>query len=140
MENAEHLLGEAITQDYLRASWGWYYTFRKAPPFSLTAALEMLTDPRINLGLWLIKGPILSKTRFFVDCDNPDVKEFLKTQITRFWRMSSVKAMKAIEWGYGCSEAMYKVAGGLIHFDMLKDLHSLDCRDNSAESSPGPAS
>lgn len=129
METAEHLLGEAVTQDYVPSMyWGRYYTLRKAPPFSLSVALEMLTDPRITLGMWLIKGPILSKTRFYVDCDNQDVKEFLKTQITRFWRMSSVKAMKAVEWGYGCSEALYRYQNGLIHFDTLKDLHSLDCR------------
>jgi hypothetical protein len=101
---------------------------RKAPPFSLSVALEMLTDPRITLGLWLVKGPILSKTRFFVDCDRPEVKEFLKAQITRFWRMSAIRALKAIEWGFAASEVMYHVSGGMIHYDTLKDLHSLDCR------------
>ncbi len=129
METPNTLLGDPITKDYSpSAYWGGYYALRKAPPFSLAIALEMLTDPRITLGLWLIKGPILSKTRFYVDCANTEVKEFLKKQVTRFWRSSSVKAMKAIEWGYGCSEALYHMEEGRIHFDTLKDLHSLDCR------------
>ncbi len=128
-ETAQHLLGPSQTEDYVpSAYWGRYYVLRKAPPFSLSVGLEMLTDPRITLGLWLIKGPILSKTRFFVDCDRQDVKEFIKTQLTRFWRMSAVKAMKAIEWGYAPSEVLYRPLNGMIHYDTLKDLHPLDCR------------
>lgn len=132
---AEHFLGKPLTADYVPSAYpglGFQYML-KMPPFTLMAVNQMLTDSRITFGLWLIKGPILAESRFFVDCDNPQVKEFLVKNITRFWRNSASRALKALEWGYSCSEALYRVEyggkfNGQIVFDTLKDLYPLDCR------------
>lgn len=129
MDSPKTLLGPAITGEYIpTAYWNGWMNMRRAPPFSFQAVNEMLTDPRVMFGLWLIKGPILSKSRFYIDCDNKEAKDFLIQNLTRFWRNSAVRAMKSIEWGYSCSEALYEIRNGLINFDTLKDLHPLDCR------------
>jgi len=88
----------------------------------------MLTDPRISFGLRMIKGPILSRARFKVDCDNAEVKDFIQNMVTRFWQKSVAYALKAIEWGYSCSEATFIYRDGRVQFDGLKLLHPLDCR------------
>jgi hypothetical protein len=122
--------GQAVTQDYVPSAYAsaWAGVRHRLPRFSLMQVQDMLTDPRVEFGLRLIKGPVLSKSRFFVDCDNPEAKEFLKNTVIRFWRTSAARALKALEWGYSCAEAMYELRKGRIEFDVLKDLHSLDCR------------
>lgn len=102
--------------------------FFRVPPFTFQVINWMLADFRIRWGLWLLKGPILCKSKFFVKCDNPEVKEFLVDQITRFWRTSAMRAMKAFEFGYSCSEVVYKTEEGNIQFDYLKDLQAVDCK------------
>lgn len=104
-------------------SWGF---INKAPMFTLQNVKDMLIDFRIRWGLWMIKGPILCKSKFFVKCDNAVVKEFLVQEVTRFWRTSAMRSLKAVEWGYSCSEALYKEEDGLIRFNYLKDIHSTD--------------
>jgi len=128
---AGDFLGSPITKDYLpSAYYSTWFLYRKAPPFNLRVLQEMLTDPRILFGLWLLKGPILSKSRFHVVADNKEIKSFLIDNVTRFWRNSAARALKAVEWGFSGSEVLYKVKGptGQIYFDTLKDLRPLDCR------------
>jgi len=125
--NPDELLGTPMTADYMPSGYAGIFLFaRNRPPFSLTVIQEMLADPRVIFGLWLLKGPILANSRFFIECENEDVKEFLVRNVTRFWKNSAARALKAIEWGYSGSEVMYRVNEGKIEFDILKDLHSQD--------------
>lgn len=122
-------LGPSQTKDYLPEAYGSYWSsLARVPLFTLARVNEMLADPRIGFGLWLIKGPILALSRFYIDCKNQEVKEFLKKTVTRFWRNCAGRALKAIEWGYSASEASYRVRDGKICFDTLKDLHPLDAK------------
>lgn len=123
------LLGPPMTGDYTpSAQTGSFFAIRKAPPFSLTIVSEMLTDPRVSFGLRLIKGPILSKAKFKIDCKNDDVRAYCESVISRFWRSHAESAMRCFDWGYSCSEVLYKVEDGLITFDATKDIASLDAR------------
>lgn len=122
-----------ITEDYLPGVYGSSLLYSNTlgmnqPRFSIHYVPLMITDPRVLFGSWLVKGPLLSKARFFVRCGNPTVKEFLKTNITRFWRNSASRALKAVDWGYSGSEVLYRMESGFLHFDTLKDLDSLDLR------------
>jgi hypothetical protein len=118
-----------ITADYTPNVYNNAWTFvTKAPPFTLRDVSSMLVDFRIRWGLWMIKGPMLCKSKFFVKCDDPVVKEFLINTVTRFWRTSAMRAMKAFEWGYSCSEALYVVKKDQIQFNYLKDIHSVDAK------------
>ena len=96
--------------------------------FTLPMVDLMMADPRIVLGTEMIRGPLIQSARFFVKTKNDELKEFLKTQITRFWRTSAERALKCLEWGYSGSEVIYQSHNGQISFDCLKDLYSLDTR------------
>ena len=130
MYTAQDLLSEPVTSGYIpEVRISGFYTNRNRPHFSGLVVREMLADPRVIFGLWLLKGPLLANAKFFVKCENPEVKEFLKTSITRFWRNSASRALKAIEWGYSGSEVIYRVdENGSVAFDILKDLDSMDVK------------
>ena len=121
------LLGKPLTADYMpHGYWGMFMFARNRPVFSGSVIREMMSDPRVIFGLWLIKGPILSNARFKIETEDEELKKFLITNVTRFWRNSAARALKSVEWGFSASEVMYRVVDGQIHFDILKDLHSLD--------------
>ena len=82
----DELLGKPITADYMPSGYSGLFLFaRNRPPFSMTVIQEMLADPRVIFGLWLIKGPILANSRFYVDCEDENVKKFHVKNVTRFW-------------------------------------------------------
>ena len=124
-----------ITSDYVpQAVLGMYGYIgllnRNRPPFTYWTIRDMLCDPRITFGLMLLKGPLVSNPMFNVKCSDPTVTEFLTSNLTRFWNVAAMRQLKAIEWGYSASEILYRQDSetGLIHFDDIRDLESLDCR------------
>jgi len=124
----EDLLGRPLSADYVPAEtyFSHFVTSRSRPPFTIQIVTDMLTDPRIKFGLWLIKGPILSNARFFVQCENEEIKEFIINQINRFWRGSAPTALKAIEYGYSGSEVIYTFKNGLLQYQRLRGISSKD--------------
>jgi len=129
MPGKNSFLGPPITGNYEPAAWtAWLALRRRQPSFHLGIVEEMMTDARVQFGLWLLKGPLLSRARFFIDCDNPEVKDFLADNITRYWRTAAIQAFQSLEWGFSCSEVLYYVREGRIHFDKLKSLQPLSCR------------
>ena len=127
--SGEELLQEPLTSDYVpfsRHSGFLSHGFRHRPFFSRMHVREMLTDPRVVFGLWLIKGPLISNARFFIKTEDAELKEFCVQAIDRFWRTSAVRALKAIEWGYSGSEVIYEVEKGRVQFKTLRDLDSSD--------------
>jgi len=125
---AEELL-EVRSSDYVpQGYYGHYYITRHRPYFSMITIRDMLTDPRVIFGLWLIKGPIVTNARFEVETGDAALEEFVGKQIKRFWMNSAARALKSIEWGYSGSEVIYRVHEGQIQFDILKDFDSPDLR------------
>ena len=120
---------EQRSADYAPQGYhGYFYITRNRPFFSMQIIRDMLTDPRIIFGLWLIKGPIIANARFEIDTDNDELGEFIDRNLTRFWKNSAARALKAIEWGYSGSEVIYRMHDNKIHFDILKDFDSPDVR------------
>lgn len=131
----QQLLGDPLTADYVPwgayGLWGYYSLMnRNRPPFSYLMIRDMLADPRVIYGLWLLKGPIIANTEFDVKTSRTEVAEYVDSNLRRFWLNSAARVMKAIEWGYSGSEVLYRYnqEDGKIHFDTVKDLESLDCR------------
>jgi len=103
------------------------------PYFDWSAIKTMLFDPRVQFGLWLIKGPIFNCTRFFSEeeadnpniqqsiveldyhfpyaicCENKDIEAWVIDQYNRFWETGLHKALTAIEWGFSGCQVMYKL-------------------------------
>lgn len=102
------------TADYKpRGGLGRWYASKVSStrvPFSLHYVPMMLEDPRIQLGLWMIKGPLLAHAKFFVDSEDKEVQEFVVRNLSRFWLTSASKALCALQWGFQPAESVYRVS------------------------------
>lgn len=126
-----------VHQDVESAGYHYHVAAEEARPrFHRDWIPWMLRDQRIQFALWMIKGPILSKTRFFIDDprsngeDHSPLKKFLIRQITRYWRYSAIKALRAVEWGYAGAEVYYRPRRDRneIEFHTLKPLNPFQVR------------
>lgn len=93
------------------------------PFFTLQHIDAMLTDARVVFGLKLIRGPILSNARFIINTKNKLLKEYLVTQVNRFWRTSAAVALRNLDYGYLGTEVLYRAYDNRLQFDRLKFLH-----------------
>lgn len=97
------------------------------PIFTRLMAQAMLVDPHVKFGLLLIKGPILSGSRFLVKCEDEELRQFIISQITRFWTMGSAKyALRSLHFGWYGTEIMYRLEGGRLAFDRFRNLRPED--------------
>ncbi len=135
--NEIELLLSTLTANYDSTEGAfWPYQLNSRVPLFHTGWVpRMLTDQRIQLALRMIKGPILSASRFFIrdeaapEATKPTpLKQFLIKNIDRFWRYSAMKALRAIEWGFSGNECLFKLHDNQIHFDSLKIVHARDAR------------
>jgi hypothetical protein len=118
---------ETYTQEYMPSAHSTqFFSIRNRALFTNMLIREMITDPRISYGLYLIKGPIVSNAKFEVECESAEIKEYLASSVERFWRNSASRALKSVEWGFSGSEVLYRIKDGRIHFDTLKDLDPHD--------------
>ena len=128
--NTDQLL-ETQVKEYVPNTYSTYlFQGRHRPLFTQATIRDMVIDPRVMFGLWLIKGPMLSKAKFNVDCENEDVKQFIADQIHSFWLNGAVQALKAIEWGFSAGEVLYRMEDGTerIVYRGLKDFEPPSCR------------
>jgi hypothetical protein len=111
-----------------------YAADHRVPPFTSYYIDHMLRDTRIRFGLWMIKGPLLSRSRFYIkDSDSrpgkpSPLKQHLINAITRFWRNGAEKSLSAIEWGFSGAEVLYSVKDDLISYDSLRLFNARDVR------------
>ena len=115
--------------DYVPSNFSMFYGGmynRQRPFFTQWIVREMIIDPRVMFGLWLIKGPMLSKAKFAVECETEEVKNHVVELINEFWQKGAGQALKALEWGYSGSEVLYKQdeKTGRIMYSGLKDFDS----------------
>jgi hypothetical protein len=119
-----------LTADYQP---GWYYGNyfweQRKPPFIKRFIPAMLRDSRVRFGLKLLKGPLVASARFDIVAADMAVQDFIDKQLKKFWNESAMCALRAIEWGYSASEAIYMQApDGTINFRKLLPLSPWDTR------------
>lgn len=131
----QDLLGRPYTADYEPfALHTWFHGDMRRPRFSTRWVARMMADQRVHFGLRMIKGPCLSTARFFVrdpestEEKNSPIKEYLVQNISRFWRHSASKALRAIEWGYSGNECLFRMINDKVSFDTLKVIHPRDAK------------
>jgi hypothetical protein len=117
-----------ITKDHTGSGiqYGQFLYNRKRPIFTSLLAQAMLADPHVKFGLSLIKGPVLAGSRFIVKCEREDQRQFIINQITRFWTRSARLALRYMHYGWYGTEVMYKIDGGMLTFEGLRNLNPLD--------------
>lgn len=141
MAHSEHQqVIENLTRTYtnkyrladMYASGGMYsiYLNPHKPVFARFWVPIMLQDPHIWYGMELLKGPIISKAKFLVESEYPEVQEYVDRQLRLFWSRGVNKALDCLSWGYSGSEVIYEYNKfkQQIDFKELKFLHPKDVR------------
>lgn len=77
------------------------------PPFTLMTVEWMKRDPQIKLGMSLKTAPF-HKVRMTMKGD-PEVVEFMGTQIKKFWQKAMPKIMRAFWYTMSAGEIIYKL-------------------------------
>lgn len=68
----------------------------------------MQKDPHLVYGVWMLRGPIISKAKFEVTSDSPEIQEWVQKQIDRFWARGISEALTSLEWGFSGHEVIYE--------------------------------
>lgn len=119
-----------ITKHYVgfQGNVGAHLYNSKRPIFTRLMAQAMAVDPHIKFGLKLIRGPITSGARFYTQCDNQDIKEFINKQITNFWNRGLKYALRSMEHGWYGTEVMYRMEDMQLNFDRLQNIDPLSAK------------
>ncbi len=115
------------------------------PLFNRTTIPTMLRDGRIRFGLQMLKGPIQYNTVFMTEKNSrspalidllkanganfmyrvtaatPEIEAFVIKTLKRFWSLGLDEALTAIEWGFSCSQVVYRTTKEFkVSYDYLK--------------------
>lgn len=127
---ANIFLQAPITADYeppdLALSAHFFHPNR--PFFTVWHVDAMLTDAKVIFGLLMLRGPILTNSRFLVKTENMALKTYLINQINRFWNTSAGMALTFMDYGYLGCEVLYRAKNNQLQFDQLKYLHPHNTR------------
>jgi len=70
---------------------------------------KMKTDSQVAIGLAVIKMPIYS-LGYTVECEDPDIKEFIKVAIQNVWKKLIKSMLTAIDYGFASHELIWELA------------------------------
>ena len=127
-------LEETLTKHHKTSSSHGFMSFmsrRNRYPFRAHMHIpSMMDDSRIGFGIELLKGPLLSKSKFVIETDNPEIKKYINKQVTRFWKQSAKTSLDSIVYGFSGSEVLYKFNNTtqMMDFKKLKHLPQKDVR------------
>lgn len=119
------------------------------PVFNRSIIPSMMRDGRIRFGLQMLKGPIQYNTLFLpkekssnpalidllkangaqfiykVSSDDMNLQDFVLKTLRRFWTFGLDEVLSAIEWGFSCSQVVYRKdeETNLIEYDYMKWNH-----------------
>lgn len=88
----------------------------------------MERDPHLVYGIKMLRAPILTKAKYEVTSDMPEVQDFVDKQIKRFWAVGLPLSLTSMEWGFNGAEVIYrwKKKTQLLEFDKLRFLRPHD--------------
>jgi hypothetical protein len=72
----------------------------------ITTYDKMKADPQIAIGLSVIKMPIYS-LGWSVECDDPDIREFVKITLKAVWKKLIRSMLTAIDYGFASHEKVW---------------------------------
>lgn len=70
--------------------------------------IRMKADPQIAIGLAMIKMPLYS-LGWTVECEDVDIKEFIREALSRVWRKMIVSMLTAIDFGFASHEKVWEL-------------------------------
>ena len=98
---------------------------RNQPLFHRYWIPAMERDPHLWYGFQMLRGPIISKAKYKVLSNNPDVEHFVDSHIKRFWTNGIPLTLTSMEYGYCGSEVLYRYnkQTGCIEYKGMKFIH-----------------
>jgi hypothetical protein len=69
---------------------------------------RMKTDPQVAIGISVIKMPIES-LNWHVECDDKDIREFVKVALTKVWRKLIRSMLTAVDYGFCSHEVIWEL-------------------------------
>jgi len=115
-------LGAPLTAAYRPAVVGTNPFYRLNGPvrlFTLHDVEQMREDPKVNLGLRILKGPISTAT-WEVEGD-AETAQIVDATLKRFWSTSLDHALLLLDYGNAAGEPLYREEDGFVVFDRLKE-------------------
>jgi hypothetical protein len=100
-------------------SFGYLDNFAPLPPFGHAIIDRMLCEPKVNIGLNYLKGPIISDTQYEVVADHPEIQAFVQDQLEKFMARGMIYALLAIDRGFSANEILYEKVKGKYSFKEL---------------------
>lgn len=120
-------LREPLSQGYKPRVFGFYFDVNDPRPwFRLVDVERMRRDPKIRLGLRVLRAPI-RRVKWKVKANSDAVRQFVDAQLTRIWKRCLGRLLKMLEYGYCPGEWDYALEDGLIVVRDLIDFYPLDC-------------
>ncbi len=104
IQNYEHRPGLSYASQFL-------YTYRNIPPCVRRLHVPaMQRHHRLSLAMSILKGMATSLSRFWVEPNDApqEVKDFVVSQINRFWTVGAPHMLEAMDWGWAAGETMYR--------------------------------
>lgn len=85
---------------------------RHRPPFHRWWVEQMLASPKIQQGLSIMKGPIVTKGKYEIITEDSGIKEQISKLIDRFMLLASTSVLEALDWGFSTNELIYDYEPG----------------------------
>lgn len=131
MQAVQRLLGirtrryEGVLNRYSSA-----VTIGDAPMFMRYYIPAMLRDPEIWYGIEMLRGPIISKTKYKVISTNPEIVEYVERQIKRFISRGLPSSLSSLTFGHIGLETLYRwnAEHQFVEFHKFRYIHPNDSR------------
>ncbi len=90
----------------------------------------MMRDPHLWYGIQMLRGPIISKAKFELVCDDAGLQEYGQRQLDNFLIKGLPISLDSMVWGYNGSEILYEYneEEECMEFAGLRYLHPADVR------------
>lgn len=111
---SENLLATRLVKDYnLPETQGtfWSQSFLinpNRPRFTRALIPLMKRDPRLRLGIALLKGPIIQNVKFRVEASSPNIAAWAEEQLDLFRLNGMASALDSFWWGWSAHEIIYR--------------------------------
>lgn len=112
----------------------WWYDWRRNPPFHrFTHVPAMQREPRLSLGMDVLKGMATSLPKFWINdgcpIDRPsETKQFVMKQLEKFWVGGAPHMMDCMDWGWAGGETIYEHTDDGLEFSHFQKFRAQDMR------------
>jgi hypothetical protein len=123
---SQAFLRQPLTANYKPRVFGWFLDYNDPRPwFRLHDVERMRRDPKIRLGLRVLRAPV-RRAKWEVRSADSQVAAFVDQMLKRIWKRCLGRVLKMLEYGWCAGEWTYCTENGQLVVDDLLDTYPLD--------------